>query len=57
MLYLESRCIFITKGAGVQGLQNGAVSCIGMIPCCAVRHSGGAGGNLIASMSTSKWRP
>ncbi|MDU7293526.1 MAG: propanediol/glycerol family dehydratase large subunit [Klebsiella pneumoniae] len=30
MLYLESRCIFITKGAGVQGLQNGAVSCIGM---------------------------
>ncbi|WP_099975037.1 MULTISPECIES: propanediol/glycerol family dehydratase large subunit [Lactobacillaceae] len=30
MLYLESRCIFITKGCGVQGLQNGAVSCIGI---------------------------
>ncbi|KGK90280.1 propanediol/glycerol family dehydratase large subunit [Clostridium sp. HMP27] len=30
MLYLEARCIYITKGAGVQGLQNGAVSCIGM---------------------------
>lgn len=30
MLYLEARCIFITKGCGVQGLQNGAVSCIGI---------------------------
>lgn len=30
MFYLEARCIYITKGAGVQGLQNGAVSCIGM---------------------------
>lgn len=30
MLYLEARCIYITKGAGVQGLQNGSVSCIGM---------------------------
>lgn len=30
MLYLETRCIFITKGCGVQGLQNGAVSCIGI---------------------------
>ncbi|EAG1017578.1 propanediol/glycerol family dehydratase large subunit [Listeria monocytogenes] len=30
MLYLESRCIFITKVAGVQGLQNGSISCIGI---------------------------
>lgn len=30
MLYLESRCIYITKGAGVQGLQNGSISCIGV---------------------------
>ena len=30
MLYLEIRCILITKGAGVQGLQNGAISCIGV---------------------------
>jgi len=30
MLYLETRCIFITKAAGVQGLQNGSVSCIGV---------------------------
>ncbi|MHC1681527.1 MAG: propanediol/glycerol family dehydratase large subunit [Clostridiaceae bacterium] len=30
MLYLEARCIFITKGAGSQGLQNGSISCIGV---------------------------
>lgn len=30
MLYLEAKCIFITKGAGVQGLQNGSISCIGV---------------------------
>jgi propanediol dehydratase large subunit len=30
MLYLEAKCIMITKAAGVQGLQNGAISCIGI---------------------------
>lgn len=30
MLYLEARCLFVTKGAGVQGTQNGSVSCIGV---------------------------
>ena len=30
MLYLETRCLMVTKGAGVQGIQNGAVSCIGI---------------------------
>jgi propanediol dehydratase large subunit/glycerol dehydratase large subunit len=30
MLYLEVRCIMITRGAGVQGLQNGSISCIGV---------------------------
>jgi propanediol dehydratase large subunit len=30
MLYLEIRCIMITKGAGVQGLQNGSISCVGV---------------------------
>ena len=30
MLYLEARCVFVTKGAGVQGLQNGSISCIGV---------------------------
>lgn len=30
MLYLEARCLLIIKGAGVQGTQNGAISCIGI---------------------------
>lgn len=30
MLYLEARCLYITKAAGVQGTQNGSVSCIGV---------------------------
>jgi len=30
MLYLEIRCVMITKGAGVQGLQNGSISCVGV---------------------------
>lgn len=30
MLYLEVLCIMLTKGAGVQGLQNGSISCIGV---------------------------
>ncbi|PID85588.1 MAG: propanediol dehydratase [Chloroflexi bacterium] len=30
MLYLEIKCIMITKAAGVQGLQNGSISCIGV---------------------------
>lgn len=50
MLYLEARCLYITKGAGVQGIQNGSVSCVGV-------PGGVPGGirailaeNLIASM-------
>ncbi|MFV0464984.1 MAG: propanediol/glycerol family dehydratase large subunit [Lachnospiraceae bacterium] len=30
MLYLECRCLYMTKGAGAQGTQNGSVSCIGI---------------------------
>ncbi len=30
MLYLEARCIYITKAAGSQGIQNGSVSCVGV---------------------------
>jgi len=30
MLYLEIRCVMISKGAGVQGLQNGSISVIGV---------------------------
>ena len=29
-LYLECRCLYATKGAGSQGIQNGSVSCIGV---------------------------
>ncbi|NLK74431.1 MAG: propanediol/glycerol family dehydratase large subunit [Clostridiales bacterium] len=30
MLYLETRCLYVAKGAGTQGIQNGSVSCIGV---------------------------
>jgi len=30
MLYLEARCVYITKAAGSQGIQNGSVSCVGV---------------------------
>jgi propanediol dehydratase large subunit len=30
MLYLEVLCVMIAKGSGVQGLQNGSLSCIGV---------------------------
>ncbi|MDR1077789.1 MAG: propanediol/glycerol family dehydratase large subunit [Propionibacteriaceae bacterium] len=30
MLYLEARCLYITKAAGSQGTQNGSVSCCGV---------------------------
>lgn len=50
MLYLESRCIYLTKGAGVQGLQNGAVSCIGMTGALPSGVRAVLGENLIAAM-------
>ena len=28
MLYLEARCLLVTRGAGSQGTQNGSISCI-----------------------------
>lgn len=39
MLYLEIRRIMLTRGAGVQGLQNGSVSRIG-VPAAVPRESG-----------------
>jgi propanediol dehydratase large subunit len=30
MLYLETRCLLITRGAGSQGTQNGSISCIAL---------------------------
>ncbi len=30
MLYLEARCLWVTKAAGSQGVQNGSISCIAL---------------------------
>ncbi len=30
MLYLEARCLLVTRGAGSQGAQNGSISCIAL---------------------------
>jgi propanediol dehydratase large subunit len=30
MLYLEARCLMVTRGAGSQGVQNGSISCIAL---------------------------
>lgn len=50
MLYLEVRCIMITKGAGVQGLQNGSVSCIGIPASVPSGIREVLGENLVAAM-------
>jgi len=50
MLYLEARCIYLTKAAGVQGLQNGSISCIPMPAALPSGFRAIAAENLIASM-------
>lgn len=30
MLYLEARCLLVTRGAGSQGSQNGSISCVAL---------------------------
>ncbi|MCG1013023.1 propanediol/glycerol family dehydratase large subunit [Tepidanaerobacter sp. GT38] len=50
MLYLEARCIMIAKGAGVQGLQNGSISCIGIPGAVPSGIRVVAGENLITMM-------
>jgi propanediol dehydratase large subunit len=30
MLYLEARCVMVSRGAGSQGVQNGSISCIAL---------------------------
>jgi len=50
MLYLEARCVMITKGAGVQGLQNGSISCIGIPGAVPSGIRVVAGENLITMM-------
>lgn len=50
MLYLEARCLFMTKGCGVQGTQNGSVSCIGIPGAVPGGFRVIAAENLMASM-------
>lgn len=49
MLFLEIRCILMAKGAGVQGLQNGSISCIGVPGAVPGGIRAVAAENLVAS--------
>ena len=50
MLYLECRCLFVTKGAGTQGIQNGSVSCIGIAASVPAGIREVMGENLVAAL-------
>lgn len=50
MLYLETRCLYVTKGAGSQGIQNGSVSCIGVAASVPAGIREVLGENLVASL-------
>ncbi len=50
MLYLEARCLLVIKGAGVQGTQNGSVSCIGLCSSVPSGIRAVLAENLIAAM-------
>lgn len=50
MLYLECRCLFMTKGAGSQGIQNGSVSCIGVPAAVPSGIREVMGENLVAAL-------
>lgn len=50
MLYLEARCLLVIKGAGVQGTQNGSVSCIGLASSVPGGIRAVLAENLIAAM-------
>lgn len=49
MLYLETRCLYVTKGAGAQGIQNGSVSCIGVAASVPAGIKEVLGENLVAA--------
>lgn len=51
MLFLEIRCILVSRGAGVQGLQNGSISCIGIPGAVPSGIRAVAAENLLASMA------
>lgn len=50
MLYLEARCLLITKGAGSQGVQNGSISCIALPEALPGGVRAVLAENLLASM-------
>lgn len=50
MLYLECRCLYCTKGAGSQGIQNGSVSCIGVTSSVPAGIREVLGENLVAAL-------
>ncbi|MDK2933693.1 MAG: glycerol dehydratase large subunit [Clostridiales bacterium] len=50
MLYLETKCLMVTKGAGVQGIQNGSVSCVGVTASVPSGIRAILAENLIAAM-------
>ena len=50
MLYLETRCLMVTKGAGSQGIQNGSVSTIGVTSSVPSGIRAVLGENLMAAM-------
>ena len=50
MLYLECRCLYVTKGCGSQGIQNGSVSCIGITGSVPAGIREVLGENLVAAL-------
>jgi propanediol dehydratase large subunit len=50
MLYLEARCLCVTRGAGSQGVQNGSISCIALPEALPGGVRAVLAENLIASM-------
>lgn len=50
MLYLEARCLFLTKACGVQGVQNGSINAIPLVAAVPEGFRAIAAENLMASM-------
>ena len=50
MLYLEARCLMVTRGAGSQGVQNGSISCIALPEALPGGVRAVLAENLLASM-------
>lgn len=50
MLYLETRCLYLTKACGVQGIQNGSINAIPLVAAVPNGFRAIAAESLIASM-------